>query len=441
MAGIGLFNKGWIQFFVQNTKKINKSGILTGMNRFIQNDSAYLIKLLPMPLAFEQQQYDALVEAGQSLVRAQTKIIKHLLQHNTKEQLLEYFSLSSGLIDFVDWDELVNNERLLARFDIVPSNDGFLFCEFNFGSNLGASEDFYLFQKYSQVLSMPLADRTTSPYFEITRLLKRTIKQKNLKRIVILILSPHRHLGYVSPELFIRHIKEEMPGIPVKVVDELSYPPELLNQKNGQETCVYRQFLAEDILENQDFFNRLWQSGATIVSGVDSTIRHSKRWFSLFHLAEYQQLLSIKEIALINKYVPYTLDLTDDSLPQIIEQRNDYVFKLNNSLGGKGVYIGHDIGADELRKLIFEQGLNQWTAQRYIEFDGIQLPQSLDRECELHNIVFGLFLIGDSAIGMDVRASKSSKVVNVSSGARSSWAFPMSDKTLDKFGEHLDELV
>ncbi|MDP5137956.1 hypothetical protein ORJ04_18560 [Rheinheimera baltica] len=435
---IDIFNKDWIKAFHDNSKKIVKSGVLSGMKKFIQNDGAYLIKLLPFPLVFEKNEYERLVSAAKKLTTSQTKIIDYLCKKNSKEYLLDIFGIPKELQEFINWEELVTNKYQISRFDIVPSNNGYKFCEFNFGSNVGASEDFYLFEKYLRALSLDVAQPKQSPYYKKALLLKKLVDTYDIENIVILINSKYRYLGYVSSELLERHIKEILPEVTITTEDETTYPKKLLCEENGCKTLVYQQFLMNDIAEHKVFFGELLASKAQLICSLTANIRTNKYWFSIFHQLQYQKLLDSDEIEIINKYIPYTFKLSNQNVEHALLEKDVYVFKKNNSLGGGGILIGNETEADVLINELYQTDIDEWTAQELVNFNGIKLPYSIDGTDELSNIVFGLFLIGNSAIGMDVRASNSSKVVNVSTGSYSGWAFPVSEK---KKKEILNELV
>jgi hypothetical protein len=342
---------------------------------------------------------------------------------------------------FIDWDTLVDNSNQLARFDILPTNEGYVFCEFNFGSPIGGSEEFDCFVEFAQALNLQLTQGQAGPRREMATMIKQIVIEKQLERVVIFVLSKHRYLGYFSLEMFRQHLQEEL-GISVCIVDETDYPATMLDDQSSAKTLVYRMFVADDIEEHGELFERLWSSNATIVNGFEAEIRMSKCWFSLFHEVQYQSLLTTAQKAAVNQYIPYTFQLDPEDLVDTLANKSEYIFKINNGYSGKGILIGADTSANDISETLKQHPKNCWSAQRLIEFDGLNLPHKLTAKPQLNHVVLGLFLIKDKTVGMNVRASSQSKVVNVSSGqASSGWAFVLSSDELGSVRDQLENRV
>jgi uncharacterized circularly permuted ATP-grasp superfamily protein len=151
-----------------------------------------------------------------------------------------------------------------------------------------------------------------------------------------------------------------------------------------------------------------------------------KGWFAMFCDARYHHLLTTPEIDAIKQYIPHTVAVSRDNLDDLLRRKAELVFKLNVSSGGDGVLMGADHSDEQLRGLVEAKGLERWSAQQAIAFDGLDLPFSSDLEFTRHNVVLGIYVIDGTASGMMVRASSRSKVVNVASGTGGyTWAVPV----------------
>lgn len=420
-------NRAWVALFTRATKKARVKKAWARVQDVIRNDGAYAINMLPFPLAFPRAQYDAVSVAGRRIIAAQTRILAHLLQTRSRRELLQLFALPPLLERYIDWDELLANRAAIARFDVLPTPDGLRMCELNYGSPVGGMEEFDCYRTYAEALGLPIFPAHASPRRHTARLIAGLARQHRAARVLLLVLGQHRHLGYFSLEFLRRHLQGELPDVPVEIVDEHSYPEPLLVAGAGQGTLVYRLFVMDDILSQPEFFGRLFDSGATMINGFESEVRMSKRWFCLMHEPQYRALLPADECAAIDEYIPVSFELVPSQLDQVLARKDAYVFKTTNSFGGKGVLIGCDHDVSTLRTLLTADAADAWSVQALVEFEGMPLPGP-DRELVPHHLVFGLFFIGDVALGMNVRASASSRVVNVSVGkACSGWAIPLED--------------
>jgi len=146
----------------------------------------------------------------------------------------------------------------------------------------------------------------------------------------------------------------------------------------------------------------------------------------MFFEPKYRHLLNADELRATEHYVPHTFALNALNLPLALRRKSEYVFKLDRSSGGEGVLMGAEHTADELRTAMAARGIEHWTAQRLIAFEGLDLPRGAGFEMSRHDLVFGLYLIDGSASGVLVRASNVSRVVNVTRNvAASVWSVPM----------------
>lgn len=418
-------NRMWVALFAKAAKKALVKKAWARTQEVIRNDGAYAIDMLPFPLAFPRAQFDAVSAAGKRIVAAQTRILAHLLETGSRSELLRLFSLPLWMERYIDWEELLANRVAIARFDVLPTVDGLRMCELNYGSPVGGMEEFDCYRTYADDLGLPLFPAHAAPRRHTARLIAGLARQCKAERVLLLVLGRHRFLGYFSLEFLRRHLQDEMPDVPVEIVDETNYPGPLLIAGAAQGTLVYRLFVMDDILVQPEFFDRLFGSGAVMVNGFESEVRMSKRWFGLLHEPQYRALLQAEECAAIDEYIPASFELVPSQLDQVLARKDEYVFKTTNSFGGKGVLIGRDHDVRTLRSMLSADTDDAWLVQAFVEFEGLALPGP-DRELVPHHLVFGLFLVGEETLGMNVRASASSRVVNVSVGkARSGWAVPL----------------
>jgi uncharacterized circularly permuted ATP-grasp superfamily protein len=151
----------------------------------------------------------------------------------------------------------------------------------------------------------------------------------------------------------------------------------------------------------------------------EAELKMHRRWFSLLCDPGYRHLLDAEEQATIDRYVPHTFDVHAGNLDAAVADKDRLVFKRSYTYGGKGVLIGDEHPAAELRALLASSA---WVAQRRVHASSLDL-RTADGQTAPFSFALGMFLYGEHASGLLVRAAARSTVVNVSQGGGVSWAF------------------
>lgn len=415
------FNKPWINSFISKTKEFENQNHIQYMNNFLKKYGANH-STFPMPLVMEKSAYEALCQASQLLIQAQTKILKFLLSTHDQDHILEMFDLPKEANLFIDWDELKAGNKIIARPDIIPSNQGYKFCELNIESSLGGIKFFDCFSSYFSAIGGDISTYL-SPRKTIGNYLHKLVLDHKFERVFIFCLNQYLLEGSGTVKSLFDSVKEAISEVPVSIVTEEDYPEEFLNINHGKKTLIYRLALYDD-LNCHSLFSKIFASGATIINTFETEIRSNKKWFALFHDNQYQSILTEAERQTILKYTPFTISIHQDNIEYLIENKNNFVFKANRSYGGEAVFVGSDHNADFLRSTL--KNMKGGTAQEYIKCEAIYLPDGEKHELRQNKIVLGLFQILDQFTGLLIRGSIKNSVVNTKHGAKVSWAFPIS---------------
>ncbi|MBC7975284.1 MAG: hypothetical protein H7138_09885 [Myxococcales bacterium] len=420
------YNRPWLEELRSQKERIVRSGALGKLKALLSEQHASKDPLLPIPLAFDRATFDALASAGRLILSAQSKLLRALSQQHSRSEMLRRFHIPESLESVVDWDELALGANVICRLDVVPSNEGYHFCEINTDSTVGGPEIADFLQVFSDALGWPLTQHMASPQDSNVALLRRVLQDKGLQRIVLCDWSANRNNGHLGFDLLRQHLVRALPELDIRLLDETEYPEAWLTPEEGRRTLVHRGFMYQDMTDDGAFMRRLCESGATVINKFETELRMHKGWLAILWDASYHPLLTRAEIEAIATYVPFTTVITRDNLDDLLARKGDLVFKLGIGYGGDGVWIGADHSAEHLRALIEGKGLSRWIAQQMIRFDGVEIPFDANFEFIPHNVVLGLYLIDGQASGLMVRASSSSKVVNVTNGAGGyTWAIPM----------------
>lgn len=427
------FNEELIEAATSSRERIEQ--ILPEQDARMLREGGHRYLLLPLNFVFPEEDCARLGEAASAMVGIQTKVLRHLHESIGREGILRTFRVPEGMRRFVNWEELLEPETIVSRFDILQAADGsYRFCEFNIDSCVGAAEIFEFAADYFAGLGVdvPRALDVAPPLRDLGALLAQTAARRGIARIVIFDWSVgggSGGKGYLSFERMRGHIAQAVHPIPVFIADEKTCEEAWLTPEEARRTLFYRGFLMDEMDDGGAFLDRLQALGATVINTYESEIRMDKGWFVLLHDEAIRQLLTPRERELIDAYLPYTCDVDRENAASLIERKSRYVFKEKHSFGGKGIHFGDETPAEELR-VLFEEHPGAWTAQEVVPIAPALFPVDAELRSEPQKVVFGLFLYGSRCNGMLFRASTRSRIVNVTAGnARLAWAFSASEKT------------
>jgi hypothetical protein len=425
-------NEGLIGALLDSRELIERRSVLAKQTARMEQEGGHLLRLLPVNFVFDERDCAVLAAAASALLGAQTKILRHLADSIGREGILQRFRVPDAMRRFVSWDELLDPQWLVARIDILQSRDGYRFCELNVDSCVAAAEIFEFASDYFHELGVSVHELgVTPPLQDLGHLLAQAARRLDAARVVILDWSVgggSAGKGYLSFERMRAHVARAVSPMPVFIADEKTFDAEWLTPGEAKRTLVFRGFMMDEMDDDGAFLDRLLALGTPVISTYETEIRMNKLWFALFHDESLLSCLTADEREIIARYVPITREVDARNRDALIEHRHRYVFKEKQSFGGQGIYFGESTPAEELREILAGDAAGRWTAQEVLDTVPAELPHDERFENESHHLVLGLYLYGTRANGMFVRASKGSKVVNVTVGnAKVAWAFCISE--------------
>jgi hypothetical protein len=427
-------NRDWVAAMHEPGPRQALRRALPDMRAFADDLGAHRFRLLPYPLTIDQDDHNRLATAARVLVDAQSTILRHLVATTDRADILTRFGLPTSLAPAIDWAELTAGERIIARLDVLPSADGYQFCEMNIDSSISGFEILDCLTVLCRRLGWSLLDATASPQRDVAALVGRVARDRGVDRVVLCDWNSRIGIGYFGFDLLRDHIATAVPELPVRLVYHGDYRDEWL--RDGTATLVYRGFMHADV-DDPTFVDRLVDSGATVLNLFESEIRSHKGWFAMFWDDRYRHLLDIATRDTITTYVPYTVDVTSRNRPGLVASRDELVFKLARSSGGRDVLVGQNHTAAELTARLRQAGPREWVAQRHVETSRLVLASDAESAPRPHHVVLGLYLVDGAASGLLLRTSATSAVVNVTGSAAAGWVVPV---TAEERRRHLDEL-
>ncbi|HYK00412.1 MAG TPA: hypothetical protein VE974_01560 [Thermoanaerobaculia bacterium] len=427
------FNAELLEILGSDRERIERKSLLAAQEARLAKEGGHRLHMLPVNFVFDERDRDQLAEAAAAFVAVQTKILRHFAATVGREGILQTFRVPAAMQRFVNWNELLEPECLVARFDILQSRDGYHFCEFNIDSCVAAAEIFEFAGTYFDELGVGVQDRLglTPPLKNLGAYIAQLARKRDAARIVILDWSTDggsAGKGYLSFDRVRGHLQREAAPLPVFIADEKTYDPAWLSEAEARRTLVFRGFMMDEMDDGGAFLDLLIAQGTPVFNTYESELRMNKVWFALLHYEALQSILTPRERALIAKYIPYTCEIDGGNVESLIERRSEYVFKEKQSFGGKGIHVGDETPVEELRAILSGERMRDWTAQQLLHALPATFPHDERFDSEPHNLVFGMYLYGSNAAGMLVRGSTRSRVVNVTVGnAKLAWAFSVSE--------------
>ena len=390
------------------------------------------------PLLFSEAEFLELSQACRALLSAQLKLIGHLIDTHSREGLLDLLRMPRRLAGFIHWDNLRHGDATIGRMDVVPTRQGYFFCEFNIFPGVGGGEAYEGSRAATEALGFPRAGLMDSPLRDLAVLYAAECRKRDLRRVVILDSTGHSGLGYPRQEYLKRYLEELNPGVSVHILDEVSYPEAWLKREEAERTLIHRMFTYEEVTDGFVFLEKLWASGAVLTNGFEPELRMSKRFLALLCEPGHQALFNDEERAAIQKYLPPAFSLTEANLAAALRDKEGLVFKIDDSssYGGSGVLMGTDWPSDVLEQKLREPGVERWICQRVVEAETVKLRAAGDSVPHEYRLVLGFYSYGGKANGFLVRGSRTSKVVNITSGGKLGWAFVVSEEGRQAFIRH-----
>lgn len=430
-VGFGPFNQQFHAALLGHSERIQQTRLVAQQTVRGVEEGGYRMRMLPLHFLFDAGQRDELAAAGRALIAIQSKLIAHFLKSIGRDRFLDLFAVPQPMRRFVNWGELLDPEYFVARFDFLETPQGYQFCEFNIDSCVAGAELYHFMDLYLAALGASLRDLQGSPLHDFAALVGQVARRKNVDRVVLLDWSVgggSGGKGYFNFDRMRDCVAQALAPVPVYIADEKTYDPRWLAGDQARRTFVHRGFMLDEMDDGGAFLDRLLQAGTTVLSTYESEIRTNKAWFGLFHDEAIGSLLNASERALIAKYVPYTCELTDTNLESFLVRKAEYFFKAKLAFGGRGVCAGEEISVEELRALVLQSGVTNWTVQRRIPPIQVEFPVDERLQSERNNVVFGVYLYGPRTNGLLVRASTTSKVVNATTGrAQLAWGLCVSE--------------
>lgn len=387
----------------------------------------FKIDTLNFPLLIDYYDYEGLCKAAKILRTIQKKLLKYLLSRWAKNIILQFFNCDPGLEFFIDWKRLENGDEQMCRFDIIPSTNGYKFCEINADSSIAGF-------KLCEITNLILKHNNLKNYYtevsplqNLTEYLRTIITREKVKTLIVFGLSKYLMEGSGTVKHTYAYFKNCFKELKVILITEKDFE-QVIPTLPDNKKIIFRIGPYDDI-SDQILLQNMFDTKAIIINSFETEIFSNKKWFSIFNNTIFHKMLTKEELATLNKYIPKTEEITSRNIPYLLKNKDKYVFKANISFGGKGIIFGDESSEKDLEKVLFKNHSN-WTAQEKIISEKINFSKNHNN----FNVVLGLYYINKNCSGLLVRLNSANRVVSGSlNGTKVGWALKMSDNERENF--------
>ena len=402
------------------------------IERFAKASFGSKFKLFPYPLLFPFQTFKDLSEAGETLFRIKKKILKALLKTLTPHECIAFLGLPPTLTSNIDWDTIPKSRIEVARHDfLVDRSGGVKFIEMFFGSPCSGSAGYGIARRFhahfqgTDLDGLLVKGVFQNPDEDLARCIYRRYQKSQCARVVVLD-STHNWDYQGFTQFAFATIRRVCPDLEIVLRNEKTWP-----DGKTEHDLLYRILPFEDIQNDCHFQGHLRGLSGQMVTGFECEVLSSKSWFHILYDPEYTSELTDHEVRTIQKYIPCTYLVDEKNRDQLLQDKNQFVFKDSWSSGGRSVLMGVDYSTEALRTQLLQRPAGVWIAQAYIAPAKIPIFNPDTHAFEQMNTVFGIYQVDDRASGLLTRAHPTKLVVNTARGAGLGWALPIREQPLE----------
>ncbi|OUO90809.1 carboxylate--amine ligase [Gordonibacter sp. An230] len=381
-----------------------------------------------VPRLFDRETRKAMKETAETAHRILVKVIEHYL---ADPEYRRAFDFDPRLEELILLPRGYDSVLPFARVDTFFDEDDLRvrFCEFNADGSSGMnenreitasiaqSETYKEFARRHRVEGCELFEPWVDAFLDIYATYDRRVENP---RIAICDYLENGVVDefHVFAELFRKR------GVECVVADvrELSFDGEALRDKEGGRIdAIWRRCVTNDVIDHWDESQQLIEAvraeKVALIGSFAGHIVHDKQIFKALFDERTTAFLDADEVSFIEQTVPLTafLDESHVNLPQIRENRCEWIIKPTDHYGADDVYAGESVTQEMWERLIdrFANGRagHPFIVQRYIRpyktetlppdtgIDGLA-DSEVRREPALYNNLNGLYLYDGEFAGV-----------------------------------------
>ncbi len=403
--------------------------------RYINNSSARyrgrVIRTLFIPKLFTEKDVEIFHGLVETLYSIFAKIIE---EYYNNEGFRKLFGFSKELQELILRRPLYDSLIPMARIDIFYNEEdkSFKFCEFNTDGSSAMNEDRELniaikktkaykdFARPYDLNSFELFDSWVEEFIKIYDSYENKVENPH-----IAIVDFIEKGNPTEFEVFAESFRKKGYTAEVCEIRKLKYQDGKLISPTGKRIdAVYRRAVTTDIMANlqhiEPFIQAVREDRVCLLGEFKTQLVHNKVLFKLLHQEETLSLLTEEERAFVKRHVPYTVDLKDADLEEVLSHKDKWIIKPEDSYGSKGVFAGVSYSLSEWEELVKAHRNDSYILQEFhnpYRSLNIDLLSNHQANFEEYSNLTGLYVYNGSFKGVYSRVSDG-KLISSQHGER-----------------------
>lgn len=385
----------------------------------------YYVHTLYMPKMFTEEMAEFIFSAADTMYKILEKVISEYLKSPEYRSL---FGFDKRLECLILREKHYDCLLPITRIDIFFNEDdfSFKFCEFNADGSSAMNEDKELnqaiklteayneFTKKYDASTFELFSSWVKAFTDIYRTYDRAVEKPYIAIVDFFN-------GDISREFtaFQQAFIEAGFECEICEITDLSYDNgKLISPSGRQIDAVYRRAVTCDIMRNYDkvlpFIRAAENNDVCLIGDFMTQVIHNKIVFKVLHDDMTSAFLTEAEKQFVREHIPYTTSLTAQSVKEhdVLNTKNKWVIKPEDSYASKGVYAGVEGMTDEeWQKEVTENIDNHYLLQEYCEpysTLNIDITHDENADYKLYSNITGIYVYGGKPTGLYSRIAKNS---------------------------------
>ncbi|MDE6606489.1 MAG: hypothetical protein K2K54_01850, partial [Lachnospiraceae bacterium] len=397
---------------------------------YIQNSTAKYhgrcVRTLYIPKIFTKWDIKIFEKAVTDLYGIFDKVIQHYFEDEAYRKL---FGFEKELEELILRERRYKTNIPIARIDIFYKEDtgDFKFCEFNTDGTSAMNEDrelnkairltraYEIFAEKYEIDTFELFDSWVEEFLKIYEEFAENTKKKKTPNVAIVDFMENA----TEQEFKIFKERFEAKGIHAEICEirELTYLDNKLYSKDGTEiNAIYRRAVTGDIMKHysevEAFLQAVKEEAVCLIGEFRTQIVHNKILFKILHDEKTQIFLTEEEKEYVRKHVPLTVNLETGKFDyqKVIQNKDRWIIKPEDSYGSQGVYAGVEYGQDEWKEKVDGAIGKHYLLQEFcrpFEAPNVDLMKSRDAEIANYSNLTGMFVYNGKFRGIYSRISQS----------------------------------
>lgn len=385
-----------------------------------------VVRTLYIPKMFEEHDIANFRSLLKTLYGIFDKVIDRYLMD---EEYRRLFGYEKRLEELILLPALYPAKIPVARIDIFYDEitKDFKFCEFNTDGTSAMNED----RELNKALKKTLAYRQFAKNHHINSFELFDTLAAELKAIYDTTegSKEHPHVAITdfmdcATENEFRVVAESLGRIgcttEICEIRNLTFDGRTLYSPTGKPIdVIYRRAVTCDIMKHYDQiqpFVQAVKAGAVCLLGDFRTqIVHNKIFYKVVQMPQTMEMLTPEEQQYVKDHFPYTQSFEKDLVPLdlIVENREKWILKPEDSYGSKGVFAGVEYTQKEWEELVVKQYGSNYIVQEFCipyRSVNIDLMKQQDAPFREYSNITGLYVYNGTFYGIYSRIAECSVI-------------------------------